>query len=98
MEGRLLIITRHCERRKDPSEEDPTAMETLRGDWILEPENDPNSLGTPLTEAQIPKNPPSLDDPIDDADHRAAEMSLLLFLCWEMNQPRFRATEEWEPW
>ena len=96
MEGRLLVIKRHCERRK--TEEDPNVTETLRGDWILEPEDDPNSIGTPLTEAQIPKNPPSLDIPLDDADHEAAEMSVDEFLLWEMNQPRFRPTGDWEPW
>ena len=98
MEGRLLIITRQCEKHKTPSDEGATAMETLRGPWILEPENDPNSLGTQLTEDQVPKNPPSLLDPIADADHRAAEPSVLEFLTWLLAKDRFQATEEWTAW
>ena len=98
MEGRLLIITRHCEKCKTPSNEGATATETLRGPWILEPENDPNSLGIHLTEDQIPKNPRSLLDPIADADHRAAEPSVLEFLTWLLATDRFQATEEWTVW
>ena len=98
MEGRLLIITRQCEKHKTPSDEGATATETLRGPWILEPENDPNSLGTPLTDAEIPKDPRSLLDPIADADHQAAEPSLLEFLTQLLAKDRFQATEDWEAW
>lgn len=98
MEGRLLIITRHCEKHKEPSNEGATATETLRGPWILEPENDPNSLGTHLTEDQIPKNPPSLLHSIADAQHRVAEPSVLEFLTWLLATDRFQATEEWKAW
>ena len=98
MEGRLPIITRQCEKHKTPSDEGPTATETLRGPWILEPENDPNSLGIPLTDAEIPKNPPSLLEPIADADHRSAEPSVLEFLTQLLGKDRFQATKEWEAW
>ena len=89
MEGQLLIIKRHWEAYDE---------DLLRGTWKVEPEDDSNSLGTPLIEAQIPKDPRSRLEPIADEYHRAAEPSVLAFLTWLLGQDRFQATDEWTAW
>ena len=88
MEGRLLTIKTHWVPDED----------MLRGYWALEPENDPNSLGTPLTRDQIPKKPRSLLESIPDAVGRGAEPRVLMFLARILEEDRFQATEEWTAW
>ena len=88
MEGRLLTIKRHWEPYED----------LLRGTWKVEPYDDPNSSGTPLTEPHIPKDPRSKLDPVADEYHRAAEPSVLAFLRCLLREDRFQATDEWTAW
>ena len=98
MVSRLLIIKRQCSKHDTPSDEGPTATEILRGPWILEPEDDPNSLGTPLTDAHINQQPTSVLEHGADADRKMAEHSVLQFLTQLMAKDRFKATEEWTAW
>ena len=98
MVSRLLIIKRQYSKHNTPSDEGSTATEILRGPWILEPENDPNSLGTPLNDADINQQPISVLDHKPDADQRMAEHSVLEFLTQLLAKDRFRATEEWTAW
>lgn len=98
MVSRLLIIKRQCEKHNHPSDEGATATEILRGPWILEPEDDPNSLGTALTEADITTQPNPVLEYETHADHKMAEHSVLEFLTQLLAKDRFKATEEWTAW
>ena len=97
-ESRLLIISRHCSKHNTPNDSGATFTEILRGPWILEPENDPNSMGTPLTDADIPRLPNSELEKGPDADYRMAEHSVLEFLTRLLAKERFKASEEWTAW
>lgn len=98
MQGNLLIIKRQCKEHTTHNDEGATLTDIHHGPWILEPENDPNSIETPLDEADIYP----LLDPIADPYHRAAEPSLLVFLTRLLEQDRFQATtqagKKWDAW
>ena len=95
---RLLIISRQCSKHNTPSDEGATATETLRGPWILEPENDPNNIGTPITEADIAKLHTSELEKGPDGDFRMAEHSVLEFLTQLLAKERFKGNWEWTSW
>ena len=97
-ENRLLIITRHCSKHNTPSDSGATFTEILRGPWILESENDPNSMGTPLSDADIARLPTTELKKGPDADYRMAEHSVLEFLTRLLAKERFKGTEEWTAW
>ena len=55
-------------------------------------------MGTPLTDADIPRLPNSELEKGPDADYRMAEHSVLEFLTRLLAKERFKASEEWTAW
>ena len=97
-ENRLLIVSRHCSKHTTPSDSGAIFTEILRGPWILEPENDPNSMGTPITDADIARLPTAELEKGPDADYRMAEHSVLEYLTKLLAKERFKGTREWIAW